>query len=131
MDLSVQKMQPPATVRGKSAAKKTSPGSESEEAVTTTSRDQAIEFKHGNTGYESLDPDDSNSEHAPSKKRKGRRKNRQLLSQDDLSELTVSMEDAQQEDTMADGLLQVRAYQTTPAPKEDKEDDLPHFEVNI
>ncbi|WP_319413470.1 hypothetical protein [uncultured Cohaesibacter sp.] len=130
MDLSVQKMQPPATVRGKSAAKKTSPGSESDEAVANTSRDQAVEFKHGNTGYDALDPDERKPEEDKKQKRQDRRKNRELLSQDDLSELTASMENIQKNETIADGLMHVKAYQTAPHPKEE-EKDLPHFEVNI
>jgi hypothetical protein len=130
MDLSVQKMQPPATVRGKTAAKRTTPGSESEEAVENAMRDQHVEFKHGNTGYEAIDPDEEKAGHKDKDERQGRRKNRQLLSQDDLSELTTSMDDLQQEEKLADGLAQLRAYQTAPA-TDKKDDDLPHFEVNI
>ena len=124
-------MQPPATVRGKSAAKKTNSASESDEAVETASADQSLEFKHGNTGYDALDPDEKRSDQSNIPKRQGRRKNRQLLSQDDLSELTASMEEAQQQNNAAGGLMQVRAYQATPVAKEEEDDSRPHFEVNI
>ena len=125
MDLSVQKMQPPASVQGKSAAKKTAPAS-SEEAVDDVMLENAVNFHRGNNGYES---DDSDEQNAPDD-RKQRRKNRQLLSGEDLSELTMSVEVLQQDYHSADGLMQVRAYQShAPEPKD--EDDLPHFEVNI
>ncbi|WP_319485773.1 hypothetical protein [uncultured Cohaesibacter sp.] len=130
MDLSVQKMQPPATVRGKTAAKRTTPGSESEEAVENAMRDQHVEFKHGNTGYEAIDPDEEKASHKDKDERQGRRKNRELLSQDDLSELTASMDERQQEEKLADGLAQLRAYQAAPSTGK-KDDNLPHFEVNI
>ncbi|WP_316860050.1 hypothetical protein [uncultured Cohaesibacter sp.] len=128
MDISVQKMQPPATVQGKSAAKKTNLGT-TEDAVETAEADQEVEFKHGNTAYSSVDPDERNGKNGHEQERKGRRKNRQLLSQDDLSELTTSIAELQKEAKPADGLLHMRAYQAPSEPEED--DERPHFEVNI
>ena len=128
MDLSVQKMQPPATVQGKSAAKKTNPGS-SDDAVDDVARDQETRFAHGNTGYDEIDPDDSNPSKPNTPERQQRRKNRQLLSGEDLSELTSSLEDLQQIDQSADELMNMRAYQAHPT--ETEEDQRPHFEVNI
>ncbi|PLW78851.1 hypothetical protein [Cohaesibacter celericrescens] len=128
MDLSVQKMQPPASVQGKSAAKKTSPGS-SDDAVDDVSRDQKTRFAHGNTGYDEIDADDCHPRQPETHERKRRRKNRQLLSREDLSELTSSLEELQQADQSADGLMNMRAYQAQPS--ETEEDERPHFEVNI
>ena len=130
MDLSVQKMLPPATVRGKSAAKKTSAGSETEEALETASSDQSVDFKHGNTGYDALDSDQEQSGGESHQKRQGRRKTRELLSNDDLSELTSSLEEEQNTEKQAGEYMNLRAYQTVPA-KPDKDEDRPHFEVNI
>ncbi|SFO66299.1 hypothetical protein SAMN04488056_110120 [Cohaesibacter marisflavi] len=129
MDLSVQKMQPPATTLGKTAAKKTS-NNLSDDSVEDVPRDQAIDFKHGNTGYEAVDPDKEKSRPKDKPKRQGRRKNRQMLSGDDLLELTNTLETEQEEDTSAEEFLQVRAYQAKTQPK-NEEDDLPHFEINI
>ena len=53
MDLSVQKMQPPATVKGKSAAKKTDP-SGSEDAVETITRDQVVHMDRATLAMKSL-----------------------------------------------------------------------------
>ena len=41
---------------GKTAAKKTG-NNLSDDSVEDVPRDQAIDFKHGNTGYEAVDPD--------------------------------------------------------------------------
>lgn len=129
MDLSVQKMQPPASVLGKSAAKKTNQNL-SDDSVGDVARDQAISFKHGNTGYEAVDPDEEKSRSKDTPRRKRRRKNRQMLSGDDLLELTNTLENEQDEDTSAEEFLQVRAYEANNQQKND-EDDLPHFEINI
>ena len=128
MDLSVQKMQPPATVQGKSAAKKTNPGS-SEDAIEDVARDEDVRFKHGGTGYEEVDPDEKDARD-DAEQRQGRRKNRQLLSRDDLSELTSSLEQLQQPQSSADGLMNMRAYQSAPPPPEEQ-DDRPRLEMNI
>lgn len=128
MDLSVQKMQPPASVQGKSAAKRTNQG-DSDDAVENIARDQRTRFTHGNTGYEAVDPDKEQSQQQEGFKRQQRRKNRQLLSREDLSQLTTSVQTEMQEGKTADGLMNLRAYQT-PAPQ-DPEEEKPHFEVNI
>ncbi|SNY94277.1 hypothetical protein SAMN04515647_4599 [Cohaesibacter sp. ES.047] len=126
MDLSVQKMQPPATVKGKSAAKKTDP-SGSDDAVETISRDQTVHMGRGNAGYEEPDPDERHEKSGDDRER--RRKNRQLLSREDLTELTESLEAEQQNQMTSDGLMHLRAY--TAQPKDKDEEERPHFEVNI
>ena len=128
MDLSIQKMQPPATVKGKSAAKRTDP-SGGDDAVETVAPDQLIHMDRGNAGYEETDPDEKQPQHDDH--RQGRRKNRQLLSREDLSELTGSLEAIEQNQMTSDGLMHLRAYTTTPRPAEPDEDERPHFEVNI
>lgn len=131
MDLSVQKMQPPASVQGKSAAKRTSrSGAVTEEdAVESTERDQKVRFTHGNTGYETIDPDQQDSQEKDSRKQKPQLGQQQLLSGEDLSELNSSMETAQIAEKSADGLMKIRAYQSAPAPT--VSDDEPHFDRNI
>ncbi|WP_319533460.1 hypothetical protein [uncultured Cohaesibacter sp.] len=126
MDLSVQKMQPPATVKGKSAAKKTDP-SGSDDAVETITRDQAVHMDRGNAGYEESDSDD----YQPSQRdhRQARRRNRQLLSREDLTELTGTLETTQPNQMTSDGLMNLRAYSAHPPEKD--QDERPHFEVNI
>lgn len=128
MDLSVQKMQPPATVRGKSAARKTDQAS-SDEAVGDVARDELVRFKHGNTGYDKIDPDEQKDRSDNNDDRSGRRKNRQMLSHEGLSELTSSVELLQTEQVSADGRMNLRAYQTTTA--KDEEEVGPHLEINI
>lgn len=128
MDLSVQKMQPPATVRGKSAARKSDQAS-SDEAIEDVARDELVHFKHGNTGYDKIDPDDNKERPDSEDERSGRRKNRQMLSHQGLSELTSSVELLQAEQASADGRMNLRAYQTTPA--KDEEEAGPHLEINI
>lgn len=128
MDLSVQKMQPPASLQGKSAAKRAKQG-DSEEAVETVAQDEAVTFAHGNTGYEATDPDEQADKSNQQEQRQGRRKQRQLLSRDDLSQLTMSVEDGAAQAQTAEGLMHLRAYQSQPS---DNEEDKPrHFEVNI
>ena len=126
MDLSVQKMQPPAKVQGKSAAKKSEPGS-SDEAVGVINSDQAVKMDRGNAGYEERDQDEQQADQI--EQRQGRRKNRQLISQEGLSELTGSLETTEPDQKTADGLLNMRAYQAPNA--ETEKDEHPHFEVNI
>ena len=128
MDLSVQKMQPPAALSGKSAAKKANQG-DSDDAVENVDRDKEVRFAHGNTAYEETDPDEQREDEASQHKRKGRRKNRQLLSQDDLSQLTTTLAEQQPVTRTADGLMNMRAYQAPSKPDEDEK--APHFEVNI
>ncbi len=128
MDLSVQKMQPPATVQGKSAAKKVNQNN-SDEAVEDVARDELVRFKHGNTGYDKADPDEQKERSGQDEQRKGRRKNRQMLSREDLSELTSSLELLQNEQATADGRMNLRAYQAPPSQEED--DKGPHLEINI
>ncbi|MCT4657295.1 MAG: hypothetical protein N4A65_15995 [Cohaesibacter sp.] len=129
MDLSVQKMLPPASVQGKSAAKKTNNGALSDDAVETAAEDQKIRFTHGNTGYDSSDPDEQSSHDPQEERRQNRRRQRQLLSGEDLSELTSTMADPAHKPQSADGLLNLRAYQ--PLKRSDKDDDTVHFERNI
>ena len=128
MDLSIQKMQPPASVQGKSAAKKTNQ-SESEEAVEDVTRDQKTRFTHGNTGYEAIDPDEQDNSQEETHQRKGRRKQRQLLSGEDLSHMTATMEEEGNQAHKAEDLMHLRAYKAPP--KEEDEKSSPHFEVNI
>lgn len=129
MDLSVQKMRPPASVQGKSAAKRTSSSAQSEDAVETASEDQKLSFKHGNTAYDTLDADEQTSqpqEAAP--ERQKRRKRRQLMSNEDLRELT--QEAASMQNTLsADGLMNMRAYQTSKPAQPEPED--PHFDKKL
>ncbi|HAT86556.1 hypothetical protein [Cohaesibacter gelatinilyticus] len=131
MDLSVQKMQPPASVQGKSAAKRTSrSGAVTEEdAVESAERDQKVRFTHGNTGYETIDPDQQDNQEKDARKQKRQLGQQQLLSGEDLSELNSSMETAQIAEKSADGLMKIRAYQSAPAPA--VSDDEPHFDRNI
>ena len=128
MDLSVQKMRPPASVKGKTAAKSIAPGSSSE-AVEDVGRDELVQFRHGNTSYDR--PDDSDQDHheVTQDGRKGRRKNRQMVSREDLSELTSSLEVIQNDPPTADGRMSLRAYKTHLTPK--KEDQRPQLEINI
>ncbi len=128
MDLSVQKMQPPASLQAKSAAKRTNQG-DSEDAVEDVARDQQARFTHGNTGYEALDPDEERRQDQQNFKRGQRRKQRQLLSKEDLSQLTTSVQTDLHDGKSADELMNLRAYQTQTPP--DQEEDKPHFEVNI
>ena len=128
MDLSVQKMQPPAALQKKSAAKRTEPEN-GNDAVEDVIRDQMVRFAHGNTQYGQRDPEEQKEESNQLENRKGRRKKRQLLSREDLSELTSSLELQQNAHVTADGRMSLRAYKTSPPNKEDEEGA--HLEINI
>lgn len=128
MDLSIQKMQPPASLKGKTAAKRTNQG-DSDEAVETVAQDEAVRFTHGNTAYESSDPEEQPSPNSQTEERQSRRKQRQLLSRDDLSQLTMSVEHGATQAQTAEGLMHLRAYKTQSSEEEDKKS--PNFEVNI
>lgn len=131
MDLSVQKMQPPASVQGKSAAKKASRSGAltEDEAVEATEADAEVHFTHGNTGYESADQGDQLDHDYLGRKPRRRRRGANLLSGEDLSQLTMSMEMASTPQHSADGLLNLRAYQS--APSAHAADEEPNFDRNI
>lgn len=126
MDLSVQKMQPPATTKGKTAAKKSDPNG-SEEAAEAIARDQKVYMGKGNAGYEERDHDEERQPVLDD--RKARRKNRQMLSSEDLTQLTSSLLSAQQDQSAADELMNLRAYKSQA--DTDSDEDKPHFELNI
>lgn len=131
MDLSIQKMQPPASVQGKSAAKKSSrAGAITEDnAVESADRDEKVEFRHGNTAYEQSEHDELSEKNATNRQKRPRQQQSQLLSGEDLSQLTKSMETSEIPERSADGLLNLRAYQATPVLSEQEEE--PHFDKNI
>lgn len=130
MDLSVQKMQPPASLQNKSAAKKTNSSNLNDDAVETASRDEKTRFTHGNTGYEAVDADEKSGNTYEKPKRQKRRKQRQLLSGEDLTELTNTMVDQGNQTCSADGLMNLRAYQASPQPVL-ADDEETHFDRNI
>lgn len=131
MDLSVQKMQPPASVQGKSAAKKASRSGTltEDEAVESTERDEKARFAHGNTGYERSEQDDQQDHDPLGREPRRRRRGANLLSGEDLSQLTMSMEQASLPQQSADGLMNLRAYKTASAPQ--SADDEHNFDRNI
>jgi hypothetical protein len=131
MDLSIQKMQPPASVQGKSAAKKSSrAGAITEDnAVESADRDEKVEFRHGNTAYEQSDHEELSEKDLTNQRKRPRQKQSQLLSGEDLPQLTKSMETSSLPEKSADGLMNLRAYQSPPALAEQEEE--PHFDKNI
>ncbi|MCV6576612.1 MAG: hypothetical protein OIF58_12830 [Cohaesibacter sp.] len=131
MDLSIQKMQPPASIQGKSAAKKTSrSGAVTEDdAVESTERDEKVRFTHGNTAYEQQDKDKDQRDDVAPLQAYISQPQAQLLSGEDLSQLTKSMEESAQTDQSADGLMNLRAYQ--PQTKQKTDEDKPHFDKNF
>lgn len=131
MDLSVQKMQPPASVQGKSAARKASRSGAltEDEAVESTERDADVRFMHGNTAYEGIEQDDQLDQDPKGRKPRRKRRGANLLSGEDLSQLTISMEMESTPQHSADGLMNLRAYTAAPAPREDDEE--PNFDRNI
>lgn len=130
MDLSIQNMQPPASLQKKSAAKKTGSGTLDEDAIANTSEDQAVTFTHGNTGYETSTEEEEQQQRKQRRHREARRKNRQLLSGEDLSELTNNVSAEGETHSNAETFMQLKAYQSPPPAKDDDEKH-PHFEVNI
>ncbi len=131
MDLSVQKMQPPASVQGKSAAKKASRSGAltEDEAVESTEADANVSFMHGNTAYERADQDDQPDHDPLGREPRRRRRGANLLSGEDLSQLTMSVEQTSTPQQSADGLMNLRAYTSAPAPHQ--EDEEPNFDRNI
>ncbi len=132
MDLSIQKMQPPASVQGKSAAKKSSKSQEEkdDDAVEAAERDQETRFMHGNTAYTTVDPDEQQSDtEQESDYRNRRRKQRQMISGEDLSQLTQAHEETQAQSQLAGERLNMRAYAALP---ENSDDEIEHqFDRNI
>ena len=131
MDLSVQKMQPPASVQGKSAAKRSArSGTVTEDsAVESAERDQKTRFVHGNTGYEQSDKDEQAEQEAKKQAHQTLQHQAQLLSGEDLSQLALSVEQSQADGTSADGLMNLRAYQSKPTTNDQEEE--PQFDKNI